>query len=256
MLNSGLVSITFRSLQPDEVIHLAKDGAVQSIEWGGDIHVPPGATETAREVGRKTREAGLKVAAYGSYYRLGVRDKEAAPFEHVLGSAAALAAPTIRVWAGNKGSDECSPQERSLVIADALRVAEMAARIGITICLEYHGGTLTDTRASVAALLAEMSHPNIEFLWQPAHGESVEDNVDRLRDVLPRLRNVHVFHWWPTFQERHPLVDGEPRWLPYVEVVRQSGRPVDFLLEFVSSDSPAQFVDDAATLRRFLQDPV
>jgi 3-dehydroshikimate dehydratase len=253
MLNPGIVSVTFRSLRPDEVINLAREAGVQAIEWGGDIHVPPGAIEAAREVGRQTREAGLKVAAYGSYYRLGDGDKGAAPFEQVLASAAALAAPTIRVWAGNKGSDECVPEERGLVIADAQRVAEMAARIGLTICLEYHGGTLTDTRASVAALLGEMSHPNIEFLWQPAHGESVEANTHRLVDVLPRLRNVHVFHWWPTFRERHPLVEGGARWLPYIEIVRQSGRPVDFLLEFVLNDSPAQFLEDAATLRRFLR---
>ena len=251
MLVPGLVSITFRSLAPEEIIRLAAQAGVQSIEWGGDIHVPPGEANRARDVGRWTREAGLMVTAYGSYYRLG--GNGAAPFESVLASAAALAAPTIRVWAGSKGSADCSPEERRAVIDDALRVAEMAARAGITISLEYHAGTLTDTRASVRSLIDELAHPNIEFLWQPANGEPVEACAGRLFDVLPRLRNVHVFHWWPTAHERRPLSEGEARWRAYIDIVRQTGRPVDFLLEFVVNDSPDQFLADAATLRRWLE---
>src|SRR5258708_2393518 len=127
------------------------------------------------------------VAAYGSYYRLGGGGNNAAPFERVLASAVGLAAPTIRVWAGAKGSADCSPEERRAVIDDALRVAEMASRAGITVSLEYHDGTLTDTRASVRSLLDELAHPNIEFLWQPSHGEPVDACAGRLLDVLPRL---------------------------------------------------------------------
>jgi 3-dehydroshikimate dehydratase len=256
MLIPGLVSITFRSLSPEKIIPLAVQAGVQSIEWGGDAHVTAGDVNRAREVGRLTREAGLMVAAYGSYYRLGGGGNETAPFERVLASAVALGAPTIRVWAGGKGSADCAPEERRAIIEDGLRVAEMAARSGITVCLEYHGGTLTDTSDSVRMLLDELNHPNIEFLWQPTNGEPVEACAMRLFDVLPRLRNVHVFHWWPTYHERHPLIDGEARWRTYIDIVRQSGRSVDFLLEFVVNDLPEQFLADAATLRRFLESEI
>jgi 3-dehydroshikimate dehydratase len=252
MLIPGLVSITFRALAPEEIIRLVAEAGLQSIEWGGDIHVPHGEVNRARDVGRWTREAGLMVAAYGSYYRLG-GGKDVPSFEKVLASAVGLGAPTIRVWAGVKGSADYSPEERRMVIDDALRVAEMAARSGITISLEYHGGTLTDTRESVQSLLGELAHPNIEFLWQPSNGEPVEACALRLIDVLPRLRNVHVFHWWPTAAERHPLSEGEARWRTYVDIVRETGKPVDFLLEFVVKDSPGQFLADAAILRRWLE---
>jgi sugar phosphate isomerase/epimerase len=252
MLVPGLVSITFRSLAPEEIIRLVAQAGVQSIEWGGDVHVPTGEVGRAREVGRGPRAAGLMVAAYGSYYRLGGGGSDEAPFERVLASAVALGAPTIRVWAGTKGSADCSPEERGEIIDDALRVAEMASRAGITVSLEYHGGTLTDTRASVRSLLDELAHPNLEFLWQPTNGEPVEACAARLFDVLPRLRNVHVFHWWPTAGERHPLIEGEARWRTYIDIVRETGRPADFLLEFVVNDSPEQFLADAATLRRWL----
>ncbi len=177
----------------------------------------------------------------------------AAPFEPVLASAKALGAPTIRVWAGRKGSAGISPQERREVIDDALRVAEWAASAEITISLEYHGGTLTDTRNSVRSLMDELAHPNIQFLWQPTNGEAVEPCAERLLDVLPRLRNVHVFHWGPTAADRRPLSEGEARWRAYIDIVRKAGKPVEFLLEFVVNDSTAQFLADAATLHRLLE---
>ncbi|HEY0256353.1 MAG TPA: TIM barrel protein [Candidatus Methylacidiphilales bacterium] len=231
---------------------LVQQAGFQSIEWGGDIHVTAGDVQQAQIVGRQTREAGLHVSAYGSYYRLGRGSAETPAFEPVLACAKALGAPTIRVWAGTKGADECSPEDRREVIEDALRVAGLAAQEGITISLEYHGGTLTDTRASVRSLMDELAHPKIEFLWQPTNGEAMEPCAERLRDVLPRLRNVHVFHWWPTAADRRPLSEGESRWRTYIDIVRQSGKPAEFLLEFVRNDSPDQFLADAATLRHLI----
>jgi sugar phosphate isomerase/epimerase len=254
MLTPGLVSITFRRLSPEEVIAWCVKAGVRCIEWGGDAHVPPGEVARAREVGRLTREAGLEVAAYGSYYRLGTN--EAGGFEAVMANAVALGAPTIRVWAGRKGARETEVDERCELIADALRVADIAARHGITICLEYHGRTLTDERESVRALLGEMAHPNIEFLWQPTNGATIDECANRLIEVLPRLRNIHVFHWWPTAAERHPLAEGEAAWRSYIEIVRESGRDADLLLEFVRNDAPEQFLEDAATLQRWLAAPV
>lgn len=249
----GLVSITFRKLTPEEIIRLCVKAGVGGIEWGGDIHCPHGDVERAREVGQWTRDAGLVVAAYGSYYRLGGGGKNPPSFEDVLASAVALGAPTIRVWAGVKGSNDCPPEERALVVDDGLRVAELAEKKGLTICLEYHPNTLTDTAESARVLMEELDHPNIEFLWQPSDGDSVALSAQRLLEVLPRLRNVHVFHWRPPL-ERRPLVEGEAAWRSYIEIIRESGRTVDFLIEFVRDDSPDQFVEDAAALRNWLGD--
>jgi hypothetical protein len=52
-------------------------------------------------VRQQTLEAGLQIAAYGSYYRLGTGQL---PFQSVLETAISLGAPTIRVWAGTVGS--------------------------------------------------------------------------------------------------------------------------------------------------------
>ena len=69
MLIPGLVSISFRNLCPEEIIDITKESGLLGIEWGGDLHVPHGDVPVAAEVGSKTREAGLEVSSYGSYYR-------------------------------------------------------------------------------------------------------------------------------------------------------------------------------------------
>ncbi len=252
LLIPGLVSITFRPLSPQELIELVVQAELKAIEWGGDIHVPHGDVARAREVARQTTEAGLAVAAYGSYYRLGVSEADGLAFERVLESAVALGAPTIRVWAGNKGSAEVTEMERAEIVADTLRVGELAHAAGVTVSLEYHGNTLTDSRDSVRRLLTEVDHPGVEFLWQPANGEALEPGLERFHEVLPKVRHLHVFHWWPTAAERLPLAQGEDRWLKYLEIARSTGRTMPCLLEFVRGDSREQFLEDAATLRRWL----
>jgi len=251
-LISGLVSITFRALSPQQVIDLVVQAKLRQIEWGGDIHVPHGDLARAKEVHQRTGDAGLSIAAYGSYYRLGESDAKGLPFERVLETAVALGAPAIRVWAGGKGSRDASATERSDTIADAIRIVRLAEDAGVSICLEYHDGTLADTRESVRRLMEEIHHPNLAFLWQPSHGETADDGVARLRDILPRLRHVHVFHWWPNPAHRRPLAEGEERWLAYLDVLRGTGKPIPCLLEFVRDDSPEQFLQDAATLLRWI----
>src|SRR5687768_14765950 len=64
-IQPGLVSVTFRKLSPAEVVRVAVDAGLTSIEWGGDIHVPHGDLARAKEVAAMTTEAGLSASAYG-----------------------------------------------------------------------------------------------------------------------------------------------------------------------------------------------
>ena len=227
----------------------AKSG-LQTIEWGGDIHVPPGDLRGASHVGEMTREAGLSITAYGSYYRLAA--SVGASFEDVLSCAEALGAPAIRVWAGNRGSADIDEAGRKAVAADALRCADLAGSKGISLCYEFHDGTLTDTTESALALLAETEHPFVRSLWQPPHGKSLEECLVSLRAIMPRLHHVHVFHWWPEPRCRHPMADGRERWEAYVAELKASSKNVDLLLEFVRDDDPLMLEEDARTLQDIL----
>ena len=143
MLYAGLVSITFRQLTPKQVIELVTKAQLQGIEWGGDIHVPHGDIPQAKVVRQMTIDANLAIAAYGSYYRSG--HPETGPFEAVLETAVELGASTIRVWAGNQGTDYPDTVYHNLVVKDTQRIADLAAEAGIEIAYEFHGNTLTDT---------------------------------------------------------------------------------------------------------------
>ena len=40
MWKKGLVSVSFRSLEIDEIIKLTKEAGLDTIEWGSDVHAP------------------------------------------------------------------------------------------------------------------------------------------------------------------------------------------------------------------------
>ena len=156
-MRAGLVSVSFRNLSVTEIIALCQQCCLQAIEWGGDIHVPLGDIETAREVARLTREAGLEVASYGSYVRMKQEERE--QFPALIETCRALGAPAIRVWAG-RGED-----------ADMEEIAESARQLcdlapDLIISFEFHRGTLTHHADSACELLRRINRPNVRSHWQ------------------------------------------------------------------------------------------
>lgn len=250
MLYSGLCSISFRKLSIDELIALCAKAEIDGIEWGGDVHVPPGDIELAQSVKTKTEAAGLKLCSYGSYYRC---DRESGAFSDVLETADTLGTPIIRVWAGQKASADATADYREEV-AEHLRRAVIAAReMNITIALEYHGGTLTDTQASAHQLLKEVDLPELKLYWQPRSGGEFTSDLIELDGALPHLSHVHCFHWGPGgWQDRRALLDGTKEWQAYLAPIQQLEGDRYVILEFVKDDSNEQFIEDAQVLRSLL----
>ncbi len=253
VIQPGLVSITFRKLTPQQVVTQAAAAGLVGIEWGGDVHVPHGDLSAAAEVKRMTAEAGLAVAAYGSYYKAGASEDEGLSFARVLDTARELGAPLIRVWAGNRGSAAADSAYRMGVIEDCLRIAEMAAQAGIVVASEYHGGSLTDTDEATAAFLAEVPHENFKTYWQPRVGADVPSALAGLQQVLPRLAHLHVFHWWPDYSNRRPLVEGSDRWLRFLATAATAPGDRFAMLEFVTNDDPNVLASEASTLKQWLK---
>ncbi len=251
MLHAGICSISFRNLSVDELIELCAKSDIEGIEWGSDVHVPPGDIELATEVKTKTEAAGMTVCSYGSYYRC---DSESGAFSDVLDSADALGAPVIRVWAGTKGSADASADDREQV-AEHLRRAVIAAReMNITIALEYHGGTLTDTQASAHQLLKEVGLSDLRLYWQPRTGGDFNEDLVELDAALPHLAHVHCFHWGKGgWKERFPLLDGVEPWTAYLAKIRKLEADRFVILEFFKDDDTAQFLEDAKVLKALLK---
>jgi len=251
MITPGLVSVTFRKLSPAEIVGLMRQAHLQAIEWGGDIHVPAGDRTGARDVRRRTEDAGLTTVAYGSYYRVGISERDGLSFQSVLDTAVALGAPLIRVWAGTRSPGDADEAYWRTIVDESRAIADCAASAGVVVAFEYHAGTLTETPATALRLLNEVHHHNVRSLWQPSAGNSIEENLQALRQLLPHLANVHVFHW-RAGAERRPLAEGTANWRQYLKPLVGSGRDHCALIEFVRNDEPAAFLEDAAILRGWL----
>lgn len=244
----GLLSVTFRSRSPREIVTWASQTGLAGIEWGGDIHVPPGDVARAREVRSLTEDAGLVVSALGSYYRAGPAAKGGPSFAAVLESASLLGAPCIRVWAGNQGSAETEAAVRAEIVDDLRSIAEQAARSGVRVATEWHAGTLTDTTESALSLLRAVDHSNFGTFWQPRIGEAVAQGVADIRAIARWLRAVHVYHW-RTVQDRRPLAEGAEPWRAFLAEIHASAPAVRFAsLEFLPAETFEDLRRDAATL--------
>ena len=249
MIHTGLVSVTFRKLSPEEIVGLAVDAGVQAIEWGGDIHVPHGDTQRATYVRGLTQEAGLEIPSYGSYYRVG--HEEPCPFHDVLETALALGARIIRVWAGRVGSEDADAAYWRRVIEDSVRIGNLAQEAGLVVAYEYHGHTLTDTLDAALRLLEEVNHPAVLSHWQPRDRLGPAENLAELRALLPWVRVVHVQGVTRVGEalERRSLAESAEAWRDYLSVLGGRPGPYYALIEFVRHDQPAQFLADAATLK-------
>ena len=249
MIRSGMTSVTLRHLSWQRVLHCAAEAGLSGIEWGGDIHVPPGDIELAQRVKNATAAAGLSVLSYGSYYRVGCSLKGTDGFTPLLASAVALEAPVIRVWAGDKGSQEADAAWLQRVAEDTERIVELAAKEEIQVAYEFHGGTLTDSGESAVRLLRQVKGP-IRTYWQPSVGLTVSQRLAELEAVLPWLICLHVFHWRD--RERLPLAEGEEEWAQYLALLPADDE-FSAVLEFVKGDKPEQLRVDAATLHDLLE---
>ncbi|HBG26699.1 MAG: hypothetical protein A2Y10_09105 [Planctomycetes bacterium GWF2_41_51] len=247
MLKSGLVSVTFRKLDYKAIIEYVKNAGLSAIEWGGDIHVPHGDLQKARQVGAETTAAGIEVAAYGSYYIAGDSSEAGLSFETVLKTAIELASPTIRIWAGKIGSAESDNCYWSKIVTDSKRIAELAAAKKINLSFEFHRNTLADSAQSALRLMQEISNENLKVYWQPSVGMTSNDNLKDLNLLLGYITNVHVFHW-NADRSRCLLEDGLKDWKIYFDKLISSGQNHYTMIEFVKDDSIENFIKDSKTL--------
>lgn len=248
MIQTGLVSVTFRKLSPSEIVNLVANAGMDAIEWGGDIHVPHGDLRIASQVGKITRDAGLRVAAYGSYYAAGKNDP-ALPFEKVLESALALGAPVIRVWAGQKGTSEANENDWNRIIEDSERIVTLAAKNDIGIAYEYHSNTLTDTLVSTKKLLERVGK-GIKTYWQPSISRNPVICLQEISELAEHILNIHVYHWKD--YDRLLLSEGAEVWKQYLETINRIPGEHYAMLEFVKDDNTDNFIEDAKVLKRIL----
>lgn len=251
MLYSGVVSVTFRSLQPAEIIRLAAQAGLNGIEWGGDVHVPHGDVKKAREVYRMTIESGLKIPSYGSYFELGNSRTNGLEFDRVLESAVELHAPHIRIWAGNVGSRDAGEDYRKSINEETQGICDAALKENIKISFEYHNDSLTDTPESTIKLIRDVNRSNLYTYWQASLNTAPEERLEGMKKVSPWLSNIHVYQL--DGYDRLELSEGEEEWKKYFGYAAKIEGDRFCMLEFVKNELPEQMIKDAGVLNRLLK---
>ena len=257
-MKTGVCSITFRQHNPQQLIDLVVESGLAAIEWGGDVHVPHGEIGLARSVGQWTRNAGLSISSYGSYYKVFDEAGRLQEFDPVLESTLELGTDTVRIWAGGRGSSAADEGYRQRFVEAARCIARQAEAQNVKVALEFHRGTLTDTYESTAQLLQEINQPNLYTYWQPIYwGPDLDCRLQGLEVLKERVLNLHVFHWnydgsKPKPIDRRPLEEGAQDWAQYLTVSLPE-RTRYALIEFVRADDPRQFLEDARTLIKWVE---
>ncbi len=269
MITPGLCTVTFSQKPIEEVLDLTEKAGLHAIECFGGAHVKPGDTNKARQVRALCSKKGIKIPSYGSYYRAGVGGKDGESFESVLDTALELGCDNIRIWAGDRDTDQADEAYLSRAVEDTLRIAELSNKHGMCISFEYHKGSLTDTNENAQKFAKQVERENIKFYWQPPNGKSYDYCMEGLQGLGDRLGHVHIFHWtvgspdenrleagrepvWPDDYYRHLLHEGKERWMGYLEYINGLADLRYCLLEFVKDDSAESFLQDASTLREMI----
>lgn len=253
MIVPGMCSVTFRSLTVDEVAALVHECGLGAIEWGADVHVPPG--DTASISRARAASAGVSTS-YGSYLFAGGIDVSPGEVASVMDTAVGLGCTMVRVWTpfGVLPGDA----RRSEIVERLHAAAAVGAERGLTLGLEFHGGTLTETASSTRSLLADVGATNLMTYWQPPYWRSErripDDDVADVVALGDMVTNVHVYEWTSAPElRRRPLAEGAARWPAVLDALDVVGGPQRAaLLEFVADDDPDRFRRDAATLRSWI----
>jgi sugar phosphate isomerase/epimerase len=205
--------------------------------------VPVGNIERAREVGEKTRAAGMECAAYGAYYKIGC---DMTDFEDYAKTAQALGTNVIRIWGGWHGSAEITPEAREKLIEETKAIAAIGRNYGMTLAFECHHGTITDDPHYALDFIRDVGAENLKMYWQPNQYVSVEENLTYAKLLAPYTVHLHVFNWYR--DKKFPLEEATDIWKQYLAFFE---RDKHLLLEFMPDGRLESLAAEAATLKKF-----
>jgi sugar phosphate isomerase/epimerase len=140
--------------------------------------------EIVPEIKRLSQEYGLELLAIEQ------PSQDTAKMESAFQAAAELGIPIVNCGPGGKTGDEESFQ-RSI---DSLgKLAEMAGRYGVTLCVKAHvGASIYNTPTTLRAIQAIPS-PHFGIDMDPSHIHRAGENpVEAIAAVISRVRHVHI----------------------------------------------------------------
>jgi sugar phosphate isomerase/epimerase len=140
--------------------------------------------EIVPDIKRLAREYRLELLAIEQ------PSQDAARMEPAFQAAAELGVPVINCGPGGKTGDEDSLR-RSI---DSLgRLADMAGRYGVTLCVKAHVGAAIHDTPTTLRVMEAISSPAFGIDMDPSHIHRAGENpVEAITAVVSRVRHVHI----------------------------------------------------------------
>ncbi|RAN80469.1 sugar phosphate isomerase/epimerase [Bacillus sp. SRB_331] len=195
----SLCTISFRHqlISFTDIVQFAYENGFEGIElWGThaqNLYMQERET-TEREIDY-LKDKNLEVTMISDYLDISLLadfQKTMEKCEQLVTLANWFNTNKIRTFAGQKGSEDFSEQERKEYVERIRMICDLFAQHNMYILLETHPNTLTDTLPSTLKLLEEVNHPylkiNLDFLhiW-----ESGADPVDSFHRLKPWIQHYH-----------------------------------------------------------------
>ena len=246
MFETGLVSVSFRSLEPAAIIELCRKNGIGFVEWGSDVHAPCDDGERLQEIINLQNGAGIVCSSYGTYFRVGVNAaEEIYPY---IKAAKTLGTDILRLWCGDKNYTDMSTEEREFIVSESKKLAQIAEQNGVTLCMECHNKTFTNCLDGALELMEAVDSPNFLMYWQPNQFRALEENLEYAEKIANYTRVIHVFNW--EGKNKYPLGDAVDIWKKYLSFFDGSQK---LLLEFMPDGKPESLGAEAEVLKRILK---
>ena len=245
MFVKGLCSVSFRGLSPQEIILAAKNAKLSCIEWGSDIHAKCDGTENLGHIVSLQDKYGVFCSSYGTYFRLGTDNVN--ELSQYIFAAKALGTETLRIWCGDRKREMLSEKENSALIEEAKKAADIACKNGVTLCMECHNNSYTQTLDGALELMETVGSETFRMYWQPNQLVSTDENIKYAKGISEYVRNIHVFNWCGS--EKYHLCDGVGIWKKYLDCFDNNKT---LLLEFMPDGRIETLRSEAAALEKIL----
>ena len=240
----GLVSISFRSHSPEDILAAMQKAGLTVIEWGSDVHAPASDLVRVKAVADLTQAYGMSVSSYGTYFRLGETPLSELPA--YIEAAKLLGTRILRLWCGSKSGADMTEEERDALFSVCREASLLAEAQGVLLCMECHKGTFTERVEDSLLLMRKINSPAFRMYYQPHQWRTVEENLLMAEALAPYTEMLHVFQWKGS--DRFPLVDGVMEWRKYLAAF--DGQPL--LLEFMPDNEISTLPREAEALRTII----
>lgn len=240
--NLGLVSVSFRQSTPKEILDAMMGAGLTFIEWGSDVHAPACDTEKIREIAALQKEYGVTCSSYGTYFRLG--ETPLCELDEHIRAAKILGTAVLRLWCGRKSGADMTERERNELLEECKKAADAAERGGVTLCMECHKNTFTESPEDAVCLMKAVDSPRFRMYWQPFQWQTAEENIKNAKKLSAYAEHIHVFNWKGS--EKFPLCEAVEEWRGYLA---EFSSPRTLLLEFMPNGSLDELKSEANALK-------